>query len=80
MEKVEKYYGAMQSADKVLRHCTGLRHSTTEYYRCYKVLQRYKKPPQDIVVYLKSPCRKREKKIILRLYKANGSKNPGSVA
>ena len=98
MEKVEKYYSAIESSDKVRRCYTKLRHSTAEYY---KLLQRYRQSivvylesprrrrrkakvlqrnTKSIVVYLKSPCRKREKMFILRLYKANGAKNPGSVA
>ena len=46
MEKVEKYYSALHSSDKVLRRYAKLRHSTTEYCT---VLQRY----DSIVVCLK---------------------------
>ena len=60
MEKVKKYYSAIQSSDKVLRHYTKLRSSTAEYY---KVRQRYRK---SIVVNLKSPRRRRRKAKVLQ--------------
>ena len=60
MEKVEKYYSAIHSSDKVLRRYAKLRHSTAEY--C-KVLQRYRK---SIVVNLKSPRRRRRKAKVLQ--------------
>ena len=47
---------------------------TRKYYSARqspdKVLKRYTKPPQDIVVYLKSPRRRRDKLNVLRPHKA----------
>ena len=55
---------------------------TRKYYSAIqspdKVLQRYTKPPQDIVVYLKSPRRRREKIVCTTFLQSHVAKNPGS--
>ena len=55
------------------------RDSTTALYRAQtKVLQRYIVPPQDIVVYLNSPCRRREQIVCAAFLQGHASKALGS--
>ena len=58
---------------KKRKSTTALYKAQTKYYSAIespdKVLQRGTKPPQDIVVYLKSPRRSREKANILQTFR-----------